>query len=210
MSRADNIAGKTYGHLTVESFVSASKGHAYWLCRCDCGNYTVARGSHLKSGNVSSCGCRKGHITHGGSRARLYYVWSNMIARCSNPKNIGYSSYGGRGIKVCDEWLNDFQAFHDWAIANGYDETAPRGECTIDRIDNDGSYCPENCRWTTAKVQANNTRRTRFIEFDGECLSVSEWARRLGMNQSTLSMRINKYGWSADKALRKEVRNYGS
>ena len=206
MANGSDLVGKIFGYLSVIAFSHTYKGHAYWLCVCECGGHTVVRGSHLKTGNVASCGCRKGHITHGESGSRLYAIWNNMRERCRNPKTREYHRYGGRGIKVCDEWLNDFQAFYDWAIANGYDDTAPRGQCTIDRIDNDGNYCPENCRWTTAKVQANNTRRTRFIEFNGEKHSVTEWARRLGMNQSTLSMRINKYGWSAEKALKTEVR----
>lgn len=206
MGKLNNLVGKRFGYLSVLDFSHTYKGHSYWLCVCECGGHTVARGSHLKSGNVTSCGCRMGHITHGESGTRLYAVWNNMRERCRNPKNREYHRYGGRGIDVCDVWLNDFQAFYDWAMENGYDETAPRGQCTIDRIDNDGNYCPENCRWTTAKVQANNTRRTRFIELDGEKHSVTEWARRLGINQSTLNMRINKYGWSEEKALRTEVR----
>lgn len=149
---------------------------------------------------------RLANVTHGESGTRLYTVWNNMRSRCNNPKNREYHRYGERGIKVCNEWLNDFRAFYDWAMMNGYDGAAPRGQCTLDRIDNDGNYCPENCRWTTARVQANNTRRTRFIELDGERYSVTEWARRLGMNQSTLNMRLNKYGWSAEKALKTEVR----
>lgn len=146
------------------------------------------------------------NVTHGKRGTRLYTVWNNMRERCRNPQNREYVRYGGRGIKVCDEWKNDFRAFYDWAMSSGYDETAPRGKCTLDRIDNDGNYEPTNCRWATAKDQANNTRRTRFIEFNGERHSVTEWARRLGINQSTLSMRINKYGWSVEKALKTEVR----
>lgn len=206
MGKLNDLVGKRFGYLSVLDFSHTYKGHSYWLCVCECGGHTVVRGSHLKSGNVTSCGCRKGNITHYKSGTRLYAIWNNMRERCRNPKTKEYPCYGGRGIKVCDEWLNNFQAFYDWAMVNGYDETAPRGQCTIDRIDNDGNYCPENCRWTTAKVQANNTRRTRFIELDGERHSVTEWARRLGINQSTISMRLNKYGWSAEKALRTEVR----
>lgn len=206
MATIKDLTGQKFGRLTVVQLTDTHGGHAYWLCECDCGGTKIVRGSHLKTGNVTTCGCRKGRITHGESRSRLYPVWSNMRSRCNNPKNREYHRYGGRGIEVCDKWLNDFQAFYDWAMMNGYDETAPRGHCTLDRINNDGNYCPENCRWTTARVQANNTRRTRFIELNGERHSVTEWARRLGVNQSTLNMRLNKYGWSAEKALKTEVR----
>lgn len=206
MSNGYDLVGMRFGYLTVIDFSHTYKGHSYWRCVCECGGHTVARGSHLKSGNITTCGCRIGRITHGESGTRLYAVWNNMRERCRNPKSREYPRYGERGIIVCDEWLNDFQAFYNWAMANGYDETAPRGQCTIDRINNDGNYEPSNCRWVTAKVQANNTRRTRFIEFNGERYSVTEWARRLGINQSTLSMRINKYGWSAEKALRTEAK----
>lgn len=128
-----------------------------------------------------------------------------MIDRCFNKNNPQYSIYGGRGITVCEEWRNDYIAFREWALSNGYDENL-----SIDRINNDGNYCPENCRWATAKEQANNTRKTRLITYCGETHSVSEWARILDIKQSTLSMRINKYGWDIEKALGKEVRNYGS
>ena len=198
--KKDSLTGMVFGHLCVTEFSHAYNGHSYWLCRCDCGGYTIARGSHLKAGNVSSCGCRKGHITHGESKTRLYSVWCGMRERCQNPNSKEYLRYGGRGIFVCSEW-NNYEVFRDWALSHGY---APN--LSIDRKDNNGHYTPENCRWATAKEQANNTRRTRFIEFAGERHSVSEWARRLGINQSTLSMRLNKYGWSAEKALRKDVR----
>ena len=119
-----------------------------------------------------------------------------MIQRCENPNDKGFFRYGGRGITVCEEWANSFEAFRDWALANGY-----RDDLTIDRIDNDGNYCPENCRWATARTQANNTRKTRFLTYKGETHSVTEWGRILGIKQSTLNMRLNKYKWSIEKAL---------
>lgn len=127
-----------------------------------------------------------------------------MRERCFNENNPEYGRYGGRGIDVCTEWAV-YEAFRDWALANGYAENL-----SIDRIDNDGNYCPENCRWATAKQQANNTRKTHLITFNGETHSVSEWARILNIKQSTLRMRINNYGWSVEDALGKEVRKYGS
>ena len=199
-SRREDLTGRVFRDLIVEEFAHIYGGHAYWLCRCKCGGYTVARGSHLKTGNISSCGCKKGHITHGESKTRLYTTWCNVRDRCKNPNAPEYPRYGGRGISVCEEWLS-YEPFRDWAMSNGYSSVL-----SIDRIDNNGDYSPNNCRWATAKEQANNTRRNRYLELDGVRLSVSEWARRLGINQATLSMRINKYGWSAEKALTTEVK----
>ena len=201
--RMEFLSGKKFGRLTVEKFeYCGPNGHAYWRCKCDCGNYKVVRASHLKSGNVISCGCAQTRKTHGGTNSRIYPIWNNMKQRCSNPNSIEFHLYGGRGIAVCEEWRNSFKHFRDWAFSNGY-----RDDLTIDRKDNNGPYCPENCRWATMREQANNTRRTRFLTYNGETHSVSEWARILGINQSTLNMRLNKYNWSVEDALSRGVRN---
>ena len=198
--KMEDLTGNAYGKLSILEFAYTYKGHSYWLCRCECGGHTVARGSHLKTGNVSSCGCKKGNTTHGESKTRLYTIWHNMKERCQNPKATEYRRYGGRGIAVCTEW-EKYETFREWALSHGY---APN--LSIDRKDNEGNYAPSNCRWATAREQANNTSKTRLLEFGGEIHSVTEWARKLGINQSTLSMRLNKYGWSAEKALTTEVR----
>lgn len=165
---AKDMSGQKFGKLTVLKRSGTQAGRcATWLCACDCGNEVVARGSSLRSGRTTNCGCyhselMKAKLTkHDGSRSKLYKVWTSMKQRCLNHKDANYHHYGGRGIKVCDEWMNDFQSFHDWAMANGYDETSPRGQCTLDRIDNNGNYCPENCRWTTMSVQNRNQRPRR-------------------------------------------------
>ena len=200
--RAENLAGRKFGHLSPVQIDHVGKnGHAYWECICDCGNKKVVRAGHLKAGNVTTCGCIPARKTHGDSGTRLHNIWNKMRARCSDKND---PLYGGRGIAVCDEWL-DYQAFKKWAMSHGY-----RDDLSIDRINTNGNYEPSNCRWATAKDQANNTRRTRFITFNGETYSVSEWAHLLGIRQSTLSMRLNKYMWSADKALREEVRRWHS
>lgn len=198
--RREDISGKKFGKL-IPLYVERvdNQGHAYWMCRCECGNLKVVRGSHLKTGNVKTCGCVSPHTTHGYSHTRLYRIWNNMIQRCENTNNSEYAGYGGRGISVCAEW-HDFVSFMRWAVKNGYSS-----HLSIDRRNNDDGYNPSNCRWATALQQANNTRKTRIIEYNGKSLSLSEWARRLGMNESTLSMRLNKCKWSVEKALNTEV-----
>lgn len=163
-----DLTGQKFGRLTVISLYSrATKKppqQTKWLCKCDCGNEKIASREGLIKGKTNSCGCLRKEITakrrriHSKTRTRLYKVWISMKARCNNPNNKRYSSYGGRGITICDEWLHDFQAFYDWATANGYDETANFGQCTIDRIDNDKGYSPDNCRWVTMAEQNKNKR----------------------------------------------------
>lgn len=186
-----DITGQRFGRLTAVAFSHVGEdSRAYWECKCDCGRYTIVSGKSLRSGNTSSCGCLSVdsaterivdfNLKHGKSGSRLFGVWSSMKNRCNNPNSTSYKHYGGKGIHVCQEWENDFAAFSKWALENGYDETAKRGECTIDRIDNSIGYSPDNCRIANAKEQAQNRSRTRFITFNGERKNLADWARNFG------------------------------
>jgi len=140
-------------------------------------------------------------LTHGGAHTRLYSIWKGMLRRCRNKNALCYVYYGGRGIKVCDEWLA-FIGFRCWAINNGYDDSL-----TLDRIDNDGNYEPNNCRWATKMEQANNSRNNRFITYGGKTFSVAEWARKLGLPRSVIYDRLIKRGWSVRAAFTEPIRD---
>lgn len=164
MAKAVDLTGQKFGRLMVLERTENKGIQVCWKCQCDCGNITTTTSYHLRHGHTQSCGCLqiertiKAHKTHGKLKTRLHGIWTGMKARCYNPNRETYKNYGGRGITVCDEWKNSFQAFYDWAMANGYDPNAKRGECTLDRIDNNGNYEPSNCRWVTMKEQNSNKR----------------------------------------------------
>lgn len=190
-----DLTGATYGRLTVISYAGKTKrNRTLWNCICECGNKVVAQSDRLKVGDKKSCGCvnhdirsktcAKRNTTHGKRNTRLYVVWWDMRRRCNDAKVPEYKNYGARGIKVCAEWESSFETFYRWAMANGYDETAKRGACTIDRIDVNGDYCPENCRFVDLMVQAGNKRNNRFITHNGKTMTQSEWGRYYGKNRS--------------------------
>lgn len=199
--RHKDLTGKRFGRLVVlrDTGIRKQRGihseHLY-LCKCDCGQYRNVLGADLRT--VRSCGClrKEGsrHI-HDLSHTRIDNIYKAMKARCYNPNTMLYSRYGWRGIRMCDEWLSDKQNFFDWAFSHGYND-----ELTIDRIDNDKGYDPSNCRWTTRKVQANNTSRNHYITFDGETHTLTEWSEITGIKRKTLEYRL-KHGWSIEESL---------
>lgn len=181
MAKKINLTGKRFGKLVVTSFAfySKEKRTNYWNCKCDCGNTTVAAVYRLTSGQTKSCGCYKEyvkkqlfgghHITHGYSHHPICNTYYSMKGRCYNKNNVDYKNYGGRGIKVCDEWLKNSGKFVEWSLNNGW-----KPGLSIDRIDTNGDYEPSNCRWATTKQQNNNRRNTCFIEYEGRKRTISE------------------------------------
>lgn len=184
MSVLKDISGMTFGKLTVKSFSEIKNGKAYWLCSCDCGTEKVIVGTSLRKGTTKSCGCLMVEVakTHGKCGTKTYEIWKTMVQRCTNPNNKRYPRYGGRGITVSESWRDYANFLRDMG-------EKPDG-LSIDRIDNDGPYCKENCRWADDFTQARNTSKNRYIEFAGERLCLSQWAARIGINKRSLIARL--------------------
>lgn len=211
MGKFIDLTGQKFGRLIVlervENYIQPNGTiKARWKCLCECGKHCVVCSSELRCGKTKSCGCfklgilRTSRITHGKSSTRLYGVWKDMKARCYNPNDKYYHVYGAEGKAVCEEWRNNFQAFYDWSMSHGYDENAPRGECTIDRIDGTKGYSPDNCRWSTNKEQANNRRSNHMITFNNETHTLAEWAKITGISCWAIKYRL-KANWTIEKTL---------
>lgn len=207
------LTGQKFDRLLVVRRVGTSKdGQKTYLCQCDCGRKKIVKSGNLRSGKTKSCGCynsdrikeqNKLNFKHGGSGSRLYGIWIDMRARCSYKKSINWHLYGGRGIIVCDAWQNDFSVFRDWAFNNGY-----KDGLQLDRIDNDGNYEPDNCKWSSRSEQGNNRRTCNYITINGVTKTISEWCDESGVKRSTAYNRI-KRGWDGERAVtekRQQVR----
>ena len=212
MGKLRDLTGQKFGHLLVleraEDKIYKSKKAVCWKCKCNCRNIVIVQSSNLVTGNSTNCGCiRKKHCVegikkkntkHNQSHNRIYSIWQLMKDRCYNINNKNYKNYGRRGIKVCEEWKNDFMSFYNWAMKNGY-----RDDLTIDRIDVNGNYESSNCRWVTIKQQQNNKRNNHILYYKNEKHNITEWASILRINRATIYSRL-KYGWSIEEALSKK------
>lgn len=197
------LEGQRFGRLMILRDSGMRRGgNIMYLCACDCGNEILTTLTHLKSGHTQSCGCLQkertsaASKTHGMSNSRLYRIWANMKSRCLNPNVPCYVNYGARSIGVCEEWKNSFSKFEAWALSFGYDDSL-----TIDRIDSNLSYSPQNCRWVDDSTQRNNKRNNHLVTYLGTTLTCKQWSEKTGISDKTIRDRLNRYGWSPGRAL---------
>ncbi len=199
-----SLIGKVFTNLKVEGFSSVVRkspnAKPLYICRCLCGKTREVSEYDLLSGHIKSCGCLHKKYNF-SNKERLYQIWKNMRRRCSDSTNKRWNSYGGKGIKVCEEW-NDYRVFREWSLSHGYSDVL-----SIDRIDINGNYCPENCRWADAKTQANNTSRNVYFVYKGERLTKSQLAEKLGLSYCALQHRLDR-GWDWDRIINQKQRSY--
>lgn len=205
----NDLTGKKFGRLTVIGVADDGKRKTSYICQCECGNVKKVRADGLTSGNTKSCGCLKRESDKrnvqkvpaqqkylktgfkvGGTR--LYQIWQGMKARCYNKTNASYEKYGGRGIKLCEEWKQDYIAFHNWAMENGYSD-----KLTIDRINVNGDYEPNNCRWATNEQQSNNRRSNVNIRIGNATKTLKEWCDIFEVDYKTISARYHRNGFES-------------
>lgn len=197
-----DISGERFFRLVAIRKVDMpnDKNHSYWECKCDCGNTVIVRRDSLKNGHAKSCGCylqeryKDGHLkTHGEKCMKLYKAWQSIKQRCKNPKSESYNNYGGRGITICDEWENDYLAFKKWSMANGFDPNAKGHELSIDRINVDGNYEPNNCRWVGHVVQNYNKRCTVKVDIYGKLMTLKDISDEYDIPISRVRKRYYRY-----------------
>lgn len=196
-----DLAGKRFGRLIAIEPIHGDRKHPLkWKCKCDCGRIVEIGSQALREVVTRSCGCYSHDVKamskfkHGMSGTRIYHVWEGIIDRCNNENSPSYKNYGGRGIKVCDEWREPTE-FINWGFLNGYSDNL-----TIDRIDVNGNYCPENCRWITNKEQQRNKRNNIYIEYNGERMVLQDWSEKIGIKPQIIKARLDR-NWSIEEAL---------
>lgn len=198
MGKFIDLTGQKFGKLTVIKRVENNKlNRVCWLCLCECGNERIVQSISLTKGKCKSCGCDKGQHNRKYPKGsnKLYKKWLGIKARCYYKNSPRYKDYAGRGIQVCDKWKNDFMSFYNWAINNGYKENL-----TIDRIDVNGNYEPDNCRWADTKIQANNKRNNHLITYNNETHTLKQWAEIFNIDYKLLHARIVKLKWDTERA----------
>ena len=219
MAQSIDLTGQRFGRLLVQSF-AFSRNAAHWNCQCDCGSSTVVRASLLRNGTVASCGCgsreqarlncqkwwRRNERIPEQLRSGLKNCYRNMLRRCTDPTDNRWACYGGRGIRVCDEWItfDGRRRFYDWALEAGYGKGLQ-----IDRINVHGDYSPDNCRFVDAVVQANNTRRNRVISWQGRSLTAADWAREFGLTYASMQHRLDR-DWPMERIASQPQRRRGN
>jgi ribosomal protein S27E len=202
-----DLTNQKFGKLTVlYRDPNSPRKYTKWICKCDCGNTTSVYSHALRQGKTKSCGCMSSKKNtssrtnrsnlHGKSKSKLYHVYYSILDRCNNPNNKAYKHYGARGITICDEWEKSFENFYKWAISNGYQEGL-----TLERIDNNKGYSPENCKWIPKSEQVKNRRTTLYATINGETKTLKEWAEISGIKYSTLHYRKTKYNWPDERLL---------
>lgn len=200
MSKLKDLSNQRFGKLTVINRSGSTKrGRATWLCKCDCGNETIVQSTDLLSGHTKSCGCFKfesRNKTHGMRHTRLYNTWCNMKRRCNNPSSQEYKYYGAKGIHLCADWNNGFVSFMNWAYANGYNDSL-----TIERIDYNKDYCPNNCKWIPFNEQSKNKRNNRFITYKGKTQILADWCRELNLDYDFIEKRMSVNGFTFEQAI---------
>jgi len=208
-----DLIGKKFGRLTVIEFSHVDKKddyRTYWKCQCFCGKILIVRSPSLNQGLTKSCGClhserariqqKKMCFRHGMSGTRLHIIWRGIRQRCHNKNSPAFPSYGGKGITVCTRW----KKFENFLKDMGQ---PPSSKYSIDRIDNEGDYSKKNCRWATAKEQANNRRSCHVIEYENKRMNLKQWAKEKKIPYKTLHNRLGKLGWSIEEALNKPMRS---
>ena len=198
--------GDKFGKWTIieeiTSKIISNKPRRMFRCQCECGNISEVQLACLRNGHSTSCGCEKrkrasiANTKHGLERHPLYSTWKNMKKRCNYPNASEYENYGGRGISVCKEWSNNFQSFYDWAINNNWSK-----ELTIDRIDTNGNYCPENCRWANVETQMNNMTKNHYIKYNGDTYTLSTLAKHLNIPYNIIRYRLSNCKWTVEQLI---------